>query len=397
MNDRDFFDLGELGRQVKDTVKSAFRSEEFSDLKQTIQSTVRDIQDSIRGGFSVQEPEPPHADPGVYGYTDPEPVPPPASPAAGKARKKAPRLKAPGSTAGVLLTVFGGIGLGLVFLAALIVGLAVLVEEDASFSAGLSLGVFLPLLLLCVGLLAAGGRLRSRARRYRQYRARIGGASFCPIELLASYTGNTPRFVAKDLRKMIRLGLFPDAHIDEEETCLMLNYETYRYYQEAKRRQEEEKQRVQDAPSAEIQKLIEEERQILQQIRACNDAIPGEEISASIAKLETTAGAIFQYVEEHPAKLPEIRRFLNYYLPTTLKLLDAYQKFSSQPVQSGQQEETIQQIEDAMDTINQAFVNLLNSLMEAERMDVSADISVMKSMLEQEGLSGDSPAGKPQP
>lgn len=66
-------------------------------------------------------------------------------------------------------------------------------------------------------------------------------------------------------------------------------------------------------------------------------------------------------------------------------------------MQSGQQEETIQQIEDAMDTINQAFVNLLNSLMEAERMDVSADISVMKSMLEQEGLSGDSPAGKPQP
>lgn len=124
---------------------------------------------------------------------------------------------------------------------------------------------------------------------------------------------------------------------------------------------------------------------------------PARRFPPSIAKLETTAGAIFQYVEEHPAKLPEIRRFLNYYLPTTLKLLDAYQKFSSQPVQSGQQEETIQQIEDAMDTINQAFVNLLNSLMEAERMDVSADISVMKSMLEQEGLSGDSPAGKPQP
>lgn len=142
-------------------------------------------------------------------------------PAAGKARKKAPRLKAPGSTAGVLLTVFGGIGLGLVFLAALIVGLAVLVEEDASFSAGLSLGVFLPLLLLCVGLLAAGGRLRSRARRYRQYRARIGGASFCPIELLASYTGNTPASSPRICAK-IRLGLFPDAHIDEEETCLML-------------------------------------------------------------------------------------------------------------------------------------------------------------------------------
>lgn len=90
MNDRDFFDLGELGRQVKDTVKSAFRSEEFSDLKQTIQSTVRDIQDSIRGGFSVQESEPPRADPGVYGYTDPEPVPPPASRPPERREKKRP-------------------------------------------------------------------------------------------------------------------------------------------------------------------------------------------------------------------------------------------------------------------------------------------------------------------
>lgn len=72
--------------------------------------------------------------------------------------KKRPASRRRAARPGVLLTVFGGIGLGLVFLAALIVGLAVLVEEDASFSAGLSLGVFLPLLLLCVGLLAGGGQ-----------------------------------------------------------------------------------------------------------------------------------------------------------------------------------------------------------------------------------------------
>ena len=107
--------------------------------------------------------------------------------------------------------------------------------------------------------------------------------------------------------------------------------------------------------------------------------------------MEKTAAAIFHYVGEHPHKLPEIRRFLSYYLPTTLKLLEAYKKFNDQPMPTEQQQETKKEIEDALDTVNKAFVNLLDSLMQEERMDVSADISVMKAMMEQEGLTGSKP------
>ena len=71
---------------------------------------------------------------------------------------------------------------------------------------------------------------------------------------------------------------------------------------------------------------------MIRQIREANDAIPGEEISQKLFRLEEITSKIFDHVEKHPEKLPEIRKFLNYYLPITLKLVNAYREFDSQPV-----------------------------------------------------------------
>ena len=149
------------------------------------------------------------------------------------------------------------------------------------------------------------------------------------------------------------------------------------------------------APSDEAQSVIAEGRRLLDRIRACNDEIPGEAISRSLDRLDEVAAAIFAYVEAHPAKLPEIRRFLNYYLPTTLRLLEAYKSFSGQPVQGKHLDETRAQIEGTVDTVVQAFSNLLDGLMQDDMRDVSADMTVMKSLMEQEGLTGGFPRPKP--
>ena len=93
-------------------------------------------------------------------------------------------------------------------------------------------------------------------------------------------------------------------------------------------------------------------------------------------------------MEERPEKMPEIRKFMNYYLPTTLKLVNAYRDFYEQPVMSQNIAGARQNIENALDTINTAFENLLDSLYQDDAMDVSTDISVLKSMLAQEGLTG---------
>ena len=108
-----------------------------------------------------------------------------------------------------------------------------------------------------------------------------GDSAFCPVGVLASAVGKRPRFVARDLRRMIGLGLFPGARVDDEGTCLMLDDETYRYYLAARQKRDEEAGRRKKtapettAPSDEAQSVIAEGRRLLDRIRACNDEIPG--------------------------------------------------------------------------------------------------------------------------
>ena len=127
---------------------------------------------------------------------------------------------------------------------------------------------------------------------------------------------------------------------------------------------------------------------MIRQIREANDAIPGEDISQKLFRLEEITSKIFDHVEKHPEKLPEIRKFLNYYLPITLKLVDAYREFDSQPVQGEHIMSAKAEIRETLDTINQAFENLLDSLFENAAMDISTDISALEAMLAQEGLTG---------
>lgn len=401
MNDDMQNNWKDLERQVKQTVRRAVDSREFRRIQQTIQSTVQEVKSAVSQEFRPPVPPPPPGSPYTYtdpvppGYTSPEAPPSQpgyTSPAAPSRRKKA---VVPGSVAGVLLTVFGGLGLGISFLAVLAVGLTALVGWTADLLAtGASIGVFLLLMGISGILIGRGNSLRHRTKRYRQYRQAIGDSSFVPVELLASQVGQTSRFVVKDLRRMVKDGLFPDAHLDDEGSCFMLDAETYRYYLESKKKQEQDQAAAAASPKSadELSEALTQGQQMLSQVRAYNDALPGEEISAKLDRLETVSRAIFAYVQENPEKLPAIRRLLQYYLPTTLKMLDTYQTFNQQPVSSRQQEKTKVEIEQALDTINQAFANLLDSLMQEEQMGVSADISVMKSMLEQEGLTGSSPS-----
>ena len=83
-----------------------------------------------------------------------------------------------------------------------------------------------------------------------------------------------------------------------------------------------------------------------------------------------------------------MHKFLTYYLPTTTKLIDAYRDLDAQPEYGTNVVNTKKEIETTLDTINEAFVNLFDSLFEETAWDISADISTMKVMLQQEGLTG---------
>ena len=138
----------------------------------------------------------------------------------------------------------------------------------------------------------------------------------------------------------------------------------------------------------EIDALLDERGKAISEMRRLNESIKDVKISAQITRLETTTGKIIDAVVEKPSKLPQIRKFMNYYLPTTLKLLNAYDRMDAAGVSGANIDGTKGKIEDMLDTVCAAFTRQLDDLYGEEAMDVSAEITVMEQMLAQEGLGG---------
>ena len=136
----------------------------------------------------------------------------------------------------------------------------------------------------------------------------------------------------------------------------------------------------------EIDALIAERDRALSEMRRLNDSIEDERLSAQIDHLEETTRKIIAHVEANPRKLPQIRRFLSYYLPTTLKLLNAYDRMDDAGVSGVNIDGTKGRIETMMDTVVQAFDKQLDALFADEALDISTDITVMEQLLAQEGV-----------
>ena len=144
----------------------------------------------------------------------------------------------------------------------------------------------------------------------------------------------------------------------------------------------------------EVDKIIDDGYGYLRQLRAANDAIPDEALSADIDRMERASADIFNYIAKHPEKAPQIRKFMNYYLPTTLKLLGSYEHLSKQSVKGENITYTMFNIAGMMHTVADAFEKQLDSLFTDEAMDISADITVFETMLKQEGFVEEKGLGK---
>ncbi|MCI8358513.1 MAG: hypothetical protein HFI51_10275 [Lachnospiraceae bacterium] len=272
------------------------------------------------------------------------------------------------------------------------------------------------------GIGCRGITLKERANRFKRYVAAAQQKLYCSIEELSHRIGKSRRFVLKDIRKMIQKGWFPQAHLDKQESCLIVSdelYEQYRLtqsnYEEQQQQLELEKKRLREQTKAgtgnkaenrngtgndqadgdgkgrtEYEKMLEEGQNYVRMIRLCNDEIPGEEMSGKLYKLELLVTRIFDRVEKEPELAPDLHKMLNYYLPTTQKLLEAYRDLDRQNLELDNISRTKKEIEDTLDTINQAFEKFLDELFREKAWDIQTDISVLHTMLKQDGyLNGD--------
>ena len=298
-----------------------------------------------------------------------------------------------GKIRGILYTVFGsisGVGLGI-----------------ASFVLALTTGLGLPLYIvggLFAGSLivtARGKFLRNRIKRFKEYVKCLNGNTYCTIKEIAEKTNRKEKFIIKDINKMIRDKMFKQGHIDEEKSYLMISDEVYENYiksqeslkqreiEEEERKKREAEEDAKNPQNKEIRKIISEGREYINQIKEANDAIPGEEISEKLYKLESIVSQIFNCIEKYPNKIADVRKFLNHYLPITLKLVQSYKELDNQPVQGENIIKAKNEIEGTLDMINTAFEKLFDDLFEDVAMDISTDISVLQTLFNQEGLTED--------
>ena len=150
----------------------------------------------------------------------------------------------------------------------------------------------------------------------------------------------------------------------------------------------EAKPKEETTGNPEVDKMLKEGRMAISEMKRLDDNIADPGISADIVRLEQVSQKIFDEVKRDPTKLPKIRRFMDYYLPTTLKLLNSYDRMSETGVSGENIDGTLAKVEGMMRTIVAAFEKQLDSLYGAEAMDISADITVLETMMAREGLTG---------
>ena len=223
-------------------------------------------------------------------------------------------------------------------------------------------------------MLGSGLAMNRSMKRYAQYLAVMGDRPAMSVEELARVTGFSQRRVTKDLQAMISKGFFGGkAYLNRE---LGYFFRSSQADEDWQRRQEEAEEA--SAPPKEAE---EGYSGILRNIRRANDRIADPVLSAKIDRLEEVTAKIFQAVEADPKKRSSIDTFLNYYLPTTQKLLDSYAEFEATGVEGANLGQAKDRIEKTMDSIVAGFEHQLDELYKMDAMNVDSDIRVMETML----------------
>ena len=411
-------DWEHFGEEIKQTIQDAIDTKDYSRLNQMVSDTVNHAMDCVSAGIKnggwYRDPKtgqplygnkkntgsrsgaenqryrpnqgPKMAEMRNYSQNCPVPVSP--------RYLKGTSVKIGGTFLAATGAVFGLTSV--IFLIITLIGSVITAFDVVS---GLIIGIFAVAFISFAVMTYVGVDMVRTVGRFRQYVSVLRDREFCDIKEIASATGRDVRKVLKDVKKMITKGWFCQGHLDEKESCLMVSEQAWNQYtalmEDMKQRKAEEQaaqrkmQEEYDRLSPEVQKIVQAGNEYVRRIKAANDAIPGEVISAKISRMELLVDRIFDRVEQNPDSVNDMRRMMDYYLPTTMKLLEAYKELDAQPVQGENIISSKKEIEDTIDTLNLAFEKLLDSLFQDTAWDVSSDISVLHTMLAQEGLTED--------
>ena len=293
------------------------------------------------------------------------------------------------TAAGVAMIVVGTGALG--FFGLSLLGTAVI------FEAPIALGLLAMMCVAAGAIIALGIGRVTFANRFKTYRDIISTRTFCYLEEIARRTHAGTAAVRKNAKRMSKRGLFKQAALDDGEEFIIMSSQAYGEYRAA-REQESERERDLRAAQASAKEreaklepptrdVLSRGEQFIAQIRKSNEEIDDAVISEKLDRIEHVVGSILERVAEHPETAPQLDRMMDYYLPTTVKLLEAYRTLDEAAVETTSVANSKREIASTLDMLHEAFEKLLDTLFRDVAWDVSTDISVLRTMLAQDGLT----------
>ena len=267
---------------------------------------------------------------------------------------------------------------------------------------GIALVSALPIILLSEGLLRglaamspvigffggglamiwAGTQRTKKAKRFRKYLALIGKRESISITTLAQAMPVSVHKACDDLQDMLDSGVLEKGYLDMSTGRLILSDEGLQEEAPPAPEPEEESEKEEDTLD------MTDDDAVLSAIRQLNDDIDDEMMSQKIDRIGEITGKIFAYQKQNPNRAGQLRSFLSYYLPTTLKILKAYARMEEQGVEGENIRSAKERIEGMMDKVVEGFEKQLDRLFQDDAMDIATDVQVLERMLEKDGLSG---------
>lgn len=370
MDNRDYRPKGDIPEQIRSAVKDAIDSMDFGQLNQAIGDTVNTALDKVKQMKPQVRPKPLEI-----------------------------RVNKRGMVSGILFTVFGSIGSVGFSVLTLILAIVVAVPLQ-SFAGWWAVGTLGSIAACFYVMLFLGIRNNLRIGRLKEYikELKVYGKGYCELERLEKSSSRSLSYIRKDLRKMLKLGMLPDARMDDQETCLLLNEETYQQYRltvdSLRERQKEEQQRQtaqkelkKEQGKSPVEASIARGREYIETLDRLRESIGDVEMTGKLVRLDAVLEQLFTALKKQPKQLDELDQFMEYYLPTTVKLVTSYQEFAAVEFPGDNIKRAKKEIRQTLDTINGAFEKLLDDFYQDKTFDVLSDASVLQSMLAREGLT----------
>ncbi len=290
-----------------------------------------------------------------------------------------------------MIAIFGVSGVAYLYFVLIGLGTAVLSQSYRMTGLGILLGAAVIIAFNALVVKKSISRIKF-GKRYDEYLNILKYKNVGLVDDLAAYAKVTCGEVVSDLKSAVEKKWIPQGHFGKDDLFFLVSDEAYDKYMEKRavydryyRKMTEERERMKER-TKEIAQILDAGQTYVDKIKDCNTIIKDKVISEKLDRMENVVKMIFHEVDINPANADKLGMFMNYYLPTTEKLLETYIDLDEKKTGTKSIQKMKMDIGNSLDTINRSFEGILEQFYQEQELDVLSDISAMEIMMKQEGL-----------